>query len=437
MKMKELNSLLALMICAALVGCGDEGNTNGDGGDGGGDGPANVDTAPLELTTDLCDDPANMTAVLESPSGNALFASGQFNEEQVERMIASPTEGPFYMFNLIRYREEAVYADGRETDLTGREANALYNPAEFISAIGARAVFNTEVDDQIDGDDILWDDIAIVEYPCPVAFFAMLAYPDFQERAIHKDAGVETTIVIVTDLEPTPPPEDPDQSEAAFPPTDDDPAFDLIHVMDFHDIAQYEPGAGEPERTGEEAWAEYQASGQGASNELGHYRTASLIVQGVFSGDDRDWNEIQIIHMSSQAGFQALLDDETRNAGKYHRAAALQHNYSMITFPTLSQIPFAGDTGGDAFDVTPNGTGTLCQTDDDCPGDGLVCLSDGGAGGFCTPASCGSGTCEAPYLCCHDCSPVVQSSLPFEDSACIPDALVSALTEEPVSCSCD
>ena len=124
MKMKELNSLLALMICAALVGCGDEGNTNG--GDGGGDGPANVDTAPLELTTDLCDDPANMTAVLESPSGNALFASGQFNEEQVERMIASPTEGPFYMFNLIRYREEAVYADGRETDLTGRELSLIH-----------------------------------------------------------------------------------------------------------------------------------------------------------------------------------------------------------------------------------------------------------------------------------------------------------------------
>lgn len=33
--------------------------------------------------------------------------------------------------------------------------------------------------------------------------------------------------------------------------------------MDFHDIAQYEEGANEPEPTGAEAWAEYQA-GSGA-----------------------------------------------------------------------------------------------------------------------------------------------------------------------------
>ena len=52
------------------------------------------------------------------------------------------------MVNLIKYREWAVYADGRETDLTGREANALYNPVEFLSAIGARVVFSTEVDDR-------------------------------------------------------------------------------------------------------------------------------------------------------------------------------------------------------------------------------------------------------------------------------------------------
>jgi hypothetical protein len=95
----------------------------------------------------------------------------------------------------------------------------------------------------------------------------MMANPDFQERAIHKDAGVERDDRARDGpVTQPPPPEDPDQSEAAFPPTEEDPAFDLIHVMDFHDIAQYEPDAGEPERTGHEAWGLYQAAGQGASS---------------------------------------------------------------------------------------------------------------------------------------------------------------------------
>jgi hypothetical protein len=86
----------------------------------------------------------------------------------------------------------------------------------------------------------------------------------------------------------------------------------------------------------------YQKSGRGASMDLGHYSTAALEVQGVFSGDDRSWDQIQMVHMSSMAGFKALLDDETRQEGRYHRLAALQQNYSMITFPTVSQIPYAG-----------------------------------------------------------------------------------------------
>ena len=395
----------------------------------------------VQLTQDLCDDPSNIEAVLEAlQSGEGGGAFGDVNQEQFERMLAAPTEGPFYMFNLIQYREQAVYPDGRETDLTGREANALYAPTEFLEAIGARPVFFTEVHNQIDGYDIFWDDIGIVEYPCPLAFFAMLSNPEFQERAIHKEAGVEKTIVIVTHLVPILAPADPDQSEATFPPTAEDPAFDLIHVMDFHDIAQYEPDADEPERTGREAWEMYQASGSGASGDLGHYPTAILEVQGVFTGDDRTWDQIQMVHMSSMEGFQALLDDETRLAGQYHRIAALQHNYSMITFPTLSQIPYAdgGTVGTDPPPVTSDGTGTPCMTDDDCPGNGVdKCLNAEGTGGFCTREGCSAGECESPYLCCHDCSEAVAAMLPFEESACVPSDLVGQLTAPPVSCICD
>ncbi|MEO1270729.1 MAG: hypothetical protein AAFX99_21805, partial [Myxococcota bacterium] len=400
-------------------------------------------TSPgLELSPTLCDDPSHLAPLLESiQASDGDDAFGGVNEEQLQRMLMAPTDGPFYMFNLIRYRDQAVYPDGRDTDLTGREANALYSPTEFIQAIGARIVFNTAVHDQIDGDDVLWDDIAIVEYPCPLAFLAMTTNPDFQARAIHKTAGVAETIIMVTHLRPIPGPTDPDQSEAAFPPTGEDPAFDLIHVMDFHDIAQYDPDADEPERTGEDAWEMYQASGQGASSDLGHYPTAILDVQGVFAGDDRSWNQIQMVHMSSMAGFQALLDDDTRQAGRYHRTAALQHNYSMITFPNISAIPYADDEpgsgSGSPLEVTDDGVGTLCSTDADCPGDGVnTCLADGGMG-FCTREGCGAGECGSPYLCCRGCSEVAAGMLPFEGSACLPGNFAGQLTAAPLSCTCD
>ena len=208
--------------------------------------------------------------------------------------------------------------------------------------------------------------------------------------------------------------------------------------MKFHDIAQYEPGANEPERTGEEAWQLYQSGGSGASAELGHYPTAFLKVTGTLVGEDKGWNEIQIIHMSSQAGFQALLDDETRQAGRYHREAALADNDSMILYPLLSAIPYVDGTENlTPPEVTPNGTGTVCQEDGDCPDARFICLSDTGAGGFCTPQGCEAGTCEGSYRCCRDCDPAMADQLPFEGSACFPDEFTTALTNAPVFCTCD
>ncbi|MEL7045159.1 MAG: haloalkane dehalogenase [Pseudomonadota bacterium] len=148
-----------------------------------------IPPGPLMLSSELCEDPANMDTLLESPMFSAILSGGNVNQDQVQRMIDEATVGPFYMFNLIRFRELAEYADGRDSNLSGREANALYNPVEYLSAIGARPVFLTSVDQQIDGDEPLWEEIAIVEYPCPVAFFAMLVNPGFQERLVHKDAG--------------------------------------------------------------------------------------------------------------------------------------------------------------------------------------------------------------------------------------------------------
>ena len=439
--MKNTSFLFSLLLAGTgSIACTSDGTSSGSADAG--DSPDAASGAPLELTADLCNDPTNITRLLNS-TGDGLVAGQGFNTAQVQRMIAAPTEGPFYMFNLIRFRDNAVYADGRETDLTGREANDLYAPIEFLTAIGARVVFSTDVDQQIDGDDTVWESVAVVEYPCPVAFFAMTADPAFQGRAIHKDAGVEHTIVMVTNLAPSPLPEGFIPPPSPYPATPDDPAFELIHVMNFHEQAQYEDGVDEPARSGEEAWQIYSAGGSEASQRIGVYPTARFVVQGVLLGDERPWNEVQIVHQPSRAGFQALLDDPTRQAGRYHRLAALADNYSLITYPTIVDIPGApsGGTapGGGPLPVTADGTGTICGSDSDCPGGGVDrCLSDdGSAAGFCTREGCGVGECQSPYLCCRECAELVANMLPFEGSACLPSGIADQLTAAPTSCTCD
>ncbi|MEO0495618.1 MAG: hypothetical protein AAF081_19595 [Actinomycetota bacterium] len=308
-------------------------------------------TAPLPLSDALCDDPDTMATLLESPDTDAALSSAEFDADQIERMAAAPTDGPIYLVTVSTYRDVADYTDGRDSDLTGREAAELHDPTELMTAVGARSVYEAEPHNQIDGDDTVWESITIAEYPCPTAYLAVATHPDYQADVIHETAGVEESITVVADLLPIPAPSDPDQADAAFPPTAEDPAFDMIHLMDFHDIAQYEPDADEPERSGEEAWQQYQASGSGASVELGHHPTAILDVQGVLTGDDRSWDQIQMIHMSSTAGFEALLDDSTRQDGRYHRYAALENHSSRMTDPDISQIPSAGPPTQPAADA--------------------------------------------------------------------------------------
>jgi len=107
----------------------------------------------------------------------------------------SAQDGPFWALNLMRYRELADYADGRETTLTGREADDLYAPLGPLAAIGALPVFLADVTDQPTGAP-LWERVAIVRYPSRSAFLAMQQREDFRELHAHKDAGMQTTIVM-------------------------------------------------------------------------------------------------------------------------------------------------------------------------------------------------------------------------------------------------
>ena len=46
------------------------------------------------------------------------------NREQIEGFMAPGQDGPIYMLNLLTFKEKAEYPDGRDTDLTGAEADS-------------------------------------------------------------------------------------------------------------------------------------------------------------------------------------------------------------------------------------------------------------------------------------------------------------------------
>lgn len=365
---------------------------------------------------------------------------GTLNEEQVRRMWETPPEedGPFWMVNLIKYREFADYADGRETDLTGREADAIYAPIEFLDAIGAEVVFVAEVEDNLislDGQE--WEQIGIVRYPSRAKFFEMTLNEEFQARAIHKDAGVERTQVIVTALED--PVSLPTPDVIPNPSTPTDPPVAISHLLEYHQIAQYPEGSGEPERSGREAIALYESVATEVALEQGVLSALRFTVEGVFIGDGREWDEFRINVFPSRAAFGVVAADPDRQAAEFHREASIDDTYSQasaILINTLSGEGTGGGGGDGPLEVTDNGTGTLCTGDPDCAAlDANSCLTDG-VGGFCTVQGCAAGECEGSYLCCRDCADFAADLLPFVGSACVPAALSSELTGAP-QCTCD
>jgi len=61
-----------------------------------------------------------------------------------------------WALNLMRYREQAEYADGRATDLTGAGADDVYAPHEHLAAVGSRIILIAPVVHHLRGDDRQW-----------------------------------------------------------------------------------------------------------------------------------------------------------------------------------------------------------------------------------------------------------------------------------------
>ena len=123
------------------------------------------------------------------------------NEEQVNGFLKNPEIGPISMVNLLKYKEKAIYDDGRDTNLSGEEAYGLY-AAEVINLVekyGGEFLFAGKVNRLMLGEvDEMWDSIAIAKYPNRKAMFEMTMDPEYQKIHVHRDAGLEGQLNIET-----------------------------------------------------------------------------------------------------------------------------------------------------------------------------------------------------------------------------------------------
>ncbi|RED17764.1 DUF1330 domain-containing protein [Parasphingopyxis lamellibrachiae] len=121
--------------------------------------------------------------------------------EQIGKLMEPGPDGPIFMVNLLKFKDRAEYADGRETDLTGREAYAIYGRAvaEILPRFGGKPVFVGDVTFLSLGQvEELWDEVAIASYPARADMVRMSMSPEWQEISVHRTAGLKGQLNIET-----------------------------------------------------------------------------------------------------------------------------------------------------------------------------------------------------------------------------------------------
>ncbi len=110
----------------------------------------------------------------------------------VQAFLAGPDQ-PVVMVNLLKFKDKASYADGRESDLSGQQAYQLYarEMRKLVEGVGGRFLFAGAVESLLLGEvDELWDVVGLVEYPTPKSLLQIASSPEFQKIEAHRVAGL-------------------------------------------------------------------------------------------------------------------------------------------------------------------------------------------------------------------------------------------------------
>ena len=123
------------------------------------------------------------------------------NEEQLAGFLEGDTETPIKMVNLLTFKDKAEYADGRETNLSGKEAYEIYTTEVqgHLEKVGGKSIFFGEVQRLMLGEvEELWDWVAIAEYPSRKAMLEMIMNSEYQKSEEHRSAGLAGQLNIET-----------------------------------------------------------------------------------------------------------------------------------------------------------------------------------------------------------------------------------------------
>ena len=128
---------------------------------------------------------------------NALYPT----DDQVKAALGRDDGRPICMLNLLKFREQASYEDGRETALTGAQAYALYGRAmtRLVTEAGGQLLFAGEARGLLIGTvEAPWDQVAVMMYPSFAAMVAITTSAAYAEIQVHRDAGLAGQLLIET-----------------------------------------------------------------------------------------------------------------------------------------------------------------------------------------------------------------------------------------------
>ena len=116
------------------------------------------------------------------------------NTDQMKALAEEGPGGPIYMVNLLKFKSNAEYEDGRETNLSGQAAYGIYaaEVVAHLAKVGGKPVIGGQVTGLTLGTvEDLWDTVAIATYPNRKAMLTMIMDPAYRKSAEHRAAGLE------------------------------------------------------------------------------------------------------------------------------------------------------------------------------------------------------------------------------------------------------
>ena len=121
---------------------------------------------------------------------NKLMPTGN----QEELLNEPGPDGPVFMINLVKFKDKAVYEDGRDTNLSGKEAYRLYGQEvlKMLPKYNAEVIFGTHITELMIGSvEELWDEMSVVKYASRQDLNNMTTSPEWNDINIHRMAGIK------------------------------------------------------------------------------------------------------------------------------------------------------------------------------------------------------------------------------------------------------